>query len=116
MRYYAPGDDIYIFGSSRGSYTARFLAEMLDFVGLLQPGNEELIRFAGKTFAKWQQQQENWEKGRLFAFMKAFRETFSRPDKVSLKSAVSRQSLHVPSLNLPGNEEEQGGAQDISEA
>ncbi|KAJ5683041.1 hypothetical protein N7462_006206 [Penicillium macrosclerotiorum] len=84
MRYYAPGDDIYFFGFSRGSYTARFLAEMLDYIGLLQPGNEELIRFAWKTFAKWQQRQSgseasDKEKHKLFRFMKAFRETFSRP-------------------------------------
>lgn len=84
MRYYAPGDDVYFFGFSRGSYTARFLAEMLDFIGLLQPGNEELIRFAWKTFAKWQQRKDSTEhdheeKHKLFAFMKAFRETFSRP-------------------------------------
>lgn len=84
MRYYEPGDNIFFFGFSRGSYTARFLSEMLDFVGLLQPGNEELIRFAWKTFAKWQQRKDATEKdkeerSRLFAFMKAFRETFSRP-------------------------------------
>ncbi|KAJ6145548.1 hypothetical protein N7470_009443 [Penicillium chermesinum] len=84
MRYYAPGDDIYFFGFSRGSYTARFLAEMLDFIGLLQPGNEELVRFAWKTFAKWQQRKDSTdhdhvEKHKLFQFMKAFRETFSRP-------------------------------------
>jgi uncharacterized protein (DUF2235 family) len=35
MRYYTPGDDIYFFGFSSGAYTARFLAEMLDHVGLL---------------------------------------------------------------------------------
>lgn len=84
MRYYAPGDSIYFFGFSRGSYTARFLAEMLDFIGLLQPGNEELVRFAWKTFAKWQQrksgtEQDDAERHKLFRFMKAFRETFSRP-------------------------------------
>lgn len=84
MRYYAPGDNIYFFGFSRGSYTARFLAEMLDYIGLLQPGNEEMIRFAWKTFAKWQQRgdatgQDHEERHRLFRFMKAFRETFSRP-------------------------------------
>jgi uncharacterized protein (DUF2235 family) len=84
MRYYAPGDDIYFFGFSRGSYTARFLAEMLDYIGLLQPGNEELVRFAWKTFAKWQQrksgtEQDDKERHKLFRFMKAFRETFSRP-------------------------------------
>jgi uncharacterized protein (DUF2235 family) len=33
MRYYNVGDEIYLFGFSRGAYTARFLAEMLDHVG-----------------------------------------------------------------------------------
>ncbi|KAF9893022.1 hypothetical protein FE257_012433 [Aspergillus nanangensis] len=83
MRYYSPGDEIYFIGFSRGSYIARFLAEMLDFIGLLEAGNEELVRFAWKTFAKWQQRrggdEEDEEKKRLFKYMKAFRETFSRP-------------------------------------
>lgn len=84
MRYYTPGDEIYFFGFSRGAYIARFLAEMLDYIGLLESGNEELIRFAWKTFAKWQQRSGNTEEDRkekkkLFDFMKAFRETFSRP-------------------------------------
>jgi uncharacterized protein (DUF2235 family) len=84
MRYYHHGDDIYFFGFSRGAYIARFLAEMLDYIGLLEAGNEELIRFAWKTFAKWQQRsastgEDREEKRRLFKYMKAFRETFSRP-------------------------------------
>lgn len=84
MRYYSPGDDIYFFGFSRGAYIARFLAEMLDYVGLLSAGNEELTRFAWKTFARWQQrgdgnQEEKSQKKAMFEFMKAFRETFSRP-------------------------------------
>ncbi|KAE8381327.1 hypothetical protein BDV26DRAFT_278893 [Aspergillus bertholletiae] len=80
MRYYTPGDDIYFFGFSRGAYIARFLAEMLDEIGLLEAGNEELLRFAWKTFAKWQQRRGNKEeKERLCRYMEAFRETFSRP-------------------------------------
>ena len=38
--------DIYFFGFSRGAYVARFLAEMLDHVGLLSAGNEELVSYA----------------------------------------------------------------------
>ncbi|KAJ5267079.1 hypothetical protein N7478_009887 [Penicillium angulare] len=84
MRYYSPGDEIFFIGFSRGSYIARFLAEMLDYIGLLEAGNEELIRFAWKTFAKWQQRQggtdeDEEETKKLFEYMKAFRETFSRP-------------------------------------
>jgi uncharacterized protein (DUF2235 family) len=84
MRYYRPNDEIYFFGFSRGAYTARFLAEMIDHVGLLSQGNEELIRFAWKTFQRWQCRSERTERGRkekkdLLEFMCAFRETFSRP-------------------------------------
>jgi uncharacterized protein (DUF2235 family) len=85
MRYYQNGDDIYFFGFSRGSYIARFLAEMLDHVGLLSAGNEELVRFVWKTFAKWQARQgghsaeEKQKAAEMLRFMTAFRETFSRP-------------------------------------
>ncbi|KAI8935647.1 hypothetical protein NX059_007173 [Plenodomus lindquistii] len=87
MRYYTPGDDIYFFGFSRGAYTARFLAEMLDHAG-----NEEMCQFAWKTFQKWQcrlpedkdtdrKPGEKSAKQKQLEFMCAFRETFSRPVK-----------------------------------
>ncbi|KAH8603014.1 hypothetical protein B0O99DRAFT_604890 [Bisporella sp. PMI_857] len=81
MRYYQDGDDIFLFGFSRGAYIARFLAEMLDHIGLLSAGNEELVRFVWKTFAKWQQRngQGSEEEKELFRYMKGFRETFARP-------------------------------------
>ncbi|KAF2669630.1 hypothetical protein BT63DRAFT_479423 [Microthyrium microscopicum] len=84
MRYYRPDDEIFLFGFSRGAYTARFLAEMIDHIGLLSQGNEELIRFAWKTFQKWQtrtgeSEKDSGKKKYLLDFMCAFRETFSRP-------------------------------------
>lgn len=48
---YTAEDDIYLFGFSRGAYTARFLAEMLDNMGLLAAGSAETAKFAWKTFA-----------------------------------------------------------------
>lgn len=77
-------DDIFLFGFSRGAYVARFLAEMLDHVGLLSAGNEEMARFAWKAFSQWQQRQDGSEeesekKKQMFTFLKSFRETFSRP-------------------------------------
>lgn len=89
MRFYCPGDDIFIFGFSRGAYIARFLAEMLDYVGLLSHGNEEMVAFAWKAFSQWQCRQaagdDNDEARRkkieMYRFMKGFRETFSRPVK-----------------------------------
>ncbi|KAH8899928.1 hypothetical protein GQ53DRAFT_869172 [Thozetella sp. PMI_491] len=85
MRFYCPGDEIYVFGFSRGAYTARFLAEMLDYVGLLSHGNEEMISFAWKAFSQWQCRRSNTtpegikKKKEMYAFLKGFRETFSRP-------------------------------------
>ncbi|KAK0649851.1 hypothetical protein B0T16DRAFT_445504 [Cercophora newfieldiana] len=85
MRFYSPGDEIYIFGFSRGAYIARFLAEMLDYVGLLSHGNEEMVSFAWKAFSNWQARQGNdspegvKQKKEMYEFMKGFRETFSRP-------------------------------------
>lgn len=46
IRTFEPGDKIYIFGFSRGAYTARALCGMLHVVGLLTEGNEGLIPYA----------------------------------------------------------------------
>ncbi|KAI0438500.1 hypothetical protein F4803DRAFT_92238 [Xylaria telfairii] len=87
MRFYNPGDEIYFFGFSRGAYVARFLAEMIDYVGLLSHGNEEMVHFAWKAFSQWQSRNhdeapEGREKRHeMYQFMKGFRETFSRPVK-----------------------------------
>jgi uncharacterized protein (DUF2235 family) len=55
LRFYRPKDKIYFFGFSRGAYTARFLAEMIDTIGLLSEGNGEMIRFAWDTYSEFQQ-------------------------------------------------------------
>jgi uncharacterized protein (DUF2235 family) len=73
MRYYQPGDEIFIFGFSRGAYTARVVAGMLHKVGLLSAGNEELLPFA------W----DMYKRGRDRAISDGFRQTFSR--EVSVK-------------------------------
>ena len=52
MRYYEDGDKIFIFGFSRGAYTARALAAMVHKVGLLTQGNEELLPFAWSMFKR----------------------------------------------------------------
>ena len=68
MRYYQEGDQIYIFGFSRGAYTARAVAAMVHKVGLLTQGNEELIPFAWDMFAKQSDK----------AITEGFKKTFSR--------------------------------------
>lgn len=44
MDYYQDGDKVFIFGFSRGAYTARALAGMIQKVGLLPAGNHNQIK------------------------------------------------------------------------
>jgi len=69
MRTYDLGDKIYVFGFSRGAYTARALCGMLHIVGLLTSGNEALIPYAIRMI-----------KSRTidFAVVADFKKTFSR--------------------------------------
>ena len=46
MNAYQPGDRIYIFGFSRGAYTARVIAAMLHMFSLAAPGNDALVPYA----------------------------------------------------------------------
>lgn len=72
MRHYQAGDEIYLFGFSRGAYTARVLAGMLHKVGLLTAGNEELIPFAWDAYAPLDN----------FPHAAGFRATFGRKVRV----------------------------------
>ena len=50
MSQYRPGDRIFIFGFSRGSFTARALCGLLQMCGLLTPGNEALIPYGLRLY------------------------------------------------------------------
>ena len=89
MRYYKPGDRIYIFGFSRGAFTARFLSRMISHVGLLSKGNEELVPFAYKVYQEYEQtcggtetQQEAHVK-----FMNSFKKHFCRTELKAARKA-----------------------------
>jgi uncharacterized protein (DUF2235 family) len=51
MQHYQFGDEIYVFGFSRGAYTARALVGMLNRPGLLRPGSENLVPYAVREYA-----------------------------------------------------------------
>ena len=71
MQTYQPGDRIYIFGFSRGAYTARVLAGMVQMVGLLPPNNDEMVDFAWKLYNRAPHNAAQWE------LVGNFREIFS---------------------------------------
>ena len=52
MQHYANGDRVYIFGFSRGAYTARALAGLLHGYGLLCRGNEGHIPYAWRMYTQ----------------------------------------------------------------
>ncbi|KAG9094006.1 hypothetical protein FRC06_011276, partial [Ceratobasidium sp. 370] len=51
--HYRPGDQIFLFGFSRGAYQVRAIAGMIATVGLIFPGNQEQIPFAFELYANY---------------------------------------------------------------
>ncbi|KZT03384.1 uncharacterized protein LAESUDRAFT_619831, partial [Laetiporus sulphureus 93-53] len=72
--HYRPGDQIFLFGFSRGAYQARVLAGMIETVGLIFPGNEEQIPFAYELYAN------EPEETTIAHLAGRFKRTFSHPD------------------------------------
>ncbi|MES2801342.1 MAG: DUF2235 domain-containing protein [Bdellovibrionota bacterium] len=50
MNNYEPGDDIFLFGFSRGAHTVRRLASVLEQVGLLHKGSDNMIFYAMQMY------------------------------------------------------------------
>ena len=69
MEHYQDSDRIYIFGFSRGSYTARALAAFIHCCGLLEPGCQNLIPYAMQLFRS---------RPPKFPIMGKFKKTYSR--------------------------------------
>jgi uncharacterized protein (DUF2235 family) len=102
MDTYEEGDHIYLFGFSRGAYTVRALAGMLHMFGLLHQGNEGMIRYILKIFAR----RTRAAKGLQPEFMvaKGFKATYSRSVKlemVGVWDTVSSVGMIWDPLKLP---------------
>ncbi|MDW9984280.1 hypothetical protein GOC06_26325 [Sinorhizobium meliloti] len=50
MAHFRPGDRVFIFGFSRGAYTARALAALIKMYGLLMPGNDAMVPYLVDMF------------------------------------------------------------------
>ena len=59
MTAYEPEDQLFIFGFSRGAYTARALTGMLEVFGVFRPGAENLVPYAVSEYAK-QERNRDW--------------------------------------------------------
>jgi len=77
MRHHEPGDRIYLFGFSRGAYTARAIAGLLYQIGLLRPEQENMVPYALKLF--WWQHGGRTDES-VWKRADAFSSQFSRSD------------------------------------
>lgn len=88
MNVYEEGDRVFIFGLSRGAYTARALAGMLHKCGLLRKGNRNLIQYAARMYREGSDELAN-----------GFKSTCSReckPHFVGIWDTVKSVGLFIP--------------------
>ena len=98
MEKFEENDRIFIFGFSRGAYIARALAAMVHMYGLMQKGNEPLIRYVLKMFTKKKRTDAD------FQLAAQFKATFSRQCKmhfVGVWDTVSSIGWLYDPLSLP---------------
>lgn len=115
MNRHEAGDKLFVFGFSRGAYTARALTSLLHMYGLLRPGNEALVPYAirmmlgvnnlpehmGENPASIRKQRSAEDIWRL---ANAFKRTFSTecsPWFVGLWDTVNSVGLFSQSFHTP---------------
>ncbi len=77
MDTYQPGDRIFLFGFSRGAYTARVLAGFINHCGLFEKGSQNLIPYAMGLFLE-RPPSKREDKGPFYALRSTFRRTYGR--------------------------------------
>ena len=82
MNTYEAGDQIFLFGFSRGAYTARALAGVLHMFGLLYPGNEGLIPYVLRMYARKTRAAQGMQHTMTVA--QGFKDTFCRDVKLHM--------------------------------
>jgi uncharacterized protein (DUF2235 family) len=102
MDTYEEGDRLYLFGFSRGAYTARALAGILHMYGLLHQGNEGQIPYITRMFGKKTRAHGRFQSG--IAVARGFKATFSREvavDFIGVWDTVSSVGWIYDPVKLP---------------
>lgn len=102
MSVFEEGDRVFLFGFSRGAYMVRALAGVLHMFGLLCPGNEGLIPYITRLYAKKTRKAAGMT--HTFQVAEGFKATFCRPCKlhfVGLWDTVSSVGWIWSPLKLP---------------
>lgn len=108
MNTYQDGDKVFLFGFSRGAYTARALASLLYMYGLIRKGNEPLVPYAIRMLTGIGSAGEHDAPDRVspsFALAHSFKQTMSRanvcPRFVGVWDTVSSVGWIENPLKLP---------------
>jgi len=114
MNQWEPGDRIYLFGFSRGAYTARALAGMLHVVGIPRASSENLVQYAIAKYApRGDWTEKHSDEAQLFAELvsRAPNGSFSVPvhylgiwDTVSAPGIFEKDHRFVKTAELPNVE------------
>ncbi len=100
MQNYEAGDNLYMFGFSRGAYTVRAVASLLHMYGLLPTGNGALIRYAIRMMnATSKQGSKTFDQAQ--DFRETFRGTPCKPHFVGVWDTVSSVGWVENPLKLP---------------
>ena len=98
MNEFEPGDQVFLFGFSRGAYTARALAAFLHMFGLIRRGNDGLVPYAIRRF------KQKIKNADSFDIAHQFKATISReckPHFIGVWDTVSSVGWLYDSLVLP---------------
>jgi uncharacterized protein (DUF2235 family) len=109
MNTWRPGDHVFIFGFSRGAYTARVLAGMLHAMGLLPPHDENLVPYAMQIFSAVRGDRRRGKTRESYTDVAdQFRTTFAQPvpERTDRRFGVHFLGLWdtVSSVGLPWEE------------
>jgi len=102
MNKFEKNDRIFLFGFSRGAYTARAIASLLHVFGLLEGGNEGLIPYILRLYAK--RTKETKRSAPTFTTEDNFKYAFSREVEVhfcGLWDTVSSYGWITSPIDLP---------------
>ncbi|CAK9439409.1 uncharacterized protein LODBEIA_P35440 [Lodderomyces beijingensis] len=77
-RYYNENDRIFIFGFSRGSFTARIIAGMLEIVGLVHYPTKDSVAMAWDIYSHWEYSGQPFIESPKTRVAQQFKQTFSR--------------------------------------
>lgn len=89
MNTFEPKDKVFIFGFSRGAYTARALAGMIHQFGILQKGSKNLIPYVSKMYFKKDKKKD-------CKIIKGFKKTFSNVCKPQVIGLWDTVGTHGP--------------------